>query len=297
MVSAGAVFVGSDRKLRPILRSILYVVLVVLTIVLLGKLLDLILGPPPAGPLPLDAGDLSLAEGFNLVVALIVTGLFAWYERRRIDDYGLPLARALDSPTWEGVAVGVVQALVVAGAMLAFGAMQIHGLGLSGPAIILSALAWLGACLLIGLGEELLIRGYFLQTLWKAVGFWPATAVISAIFAGIHYLLKPGENVWDMIALVSFSVLCCYSVLRTGTLWFAVGLHVAYDYMQLFVIGTPNGGHLPVGRLLDASFNGPAWLTGGPLGTEASWLSLPLDALAFVYIWWRYRQNRNFEPR
>jgi hypothetical protein len=93
------------------------------------------------------------------------------------------------------------------------------------------------------------------------------------------------------------SLLCCYSVLRTGNLWFAVGIHVAYDFMQLFVIGTPNGGHFPVGHLLDASFNGPAWLTGGPLGTEASWLAYPLDALAFAYLWWRFRRNPDFEPQ
>jgi hypothetical protein len=67
--------------------------------------------------------------------------------------------------------------------------------------------------------------------------------------------------------------------------------------MQLFVIGTQNGGQFPQGRLLDATFNGPAWLNGGPLGTEASWLAWPMDALAFAYIWWRYRKNASFRPR
>ena len=91
--------------------------------------------------------------------------------------------------------------------------------------------------------------------------------------------------------------LMCYSVLRTGTLWFAVGFHIAFDYMQLFVIGTPNGKLIPVGRLLNVTFNGPAWLTGGVLGTEASFLMYPMIALAWLYIWWRYRANPALEPK
>ena len=88
---------------------------------------------------------------------------------------------------------------------------------------------------------------------------------------------------------MSISLLLCYTVLRTGTLWFAVRFHVAFDYMQLFVVGTPNGGARPVGHLLDASFDGPAWLTGGTLGTEASWPMYPAIALLWLYVWWRYR--------
>jgi membrane protease YdiL (CAAX protease family) len=294
---ASAAFVlGQDRKLRPIWRAILFVVLTVVVVMpLLNKLLDLILGPAPA--FAFTPSNIAQIEGFNFASALIVTALFAWYERRRIDSYGMPIDRALGSPTWEGVAVGVIQPSIVALAMLAYGAMQVRGVAQPGSASVISALTWLGACLCVGIAEEFLFRGYFLQTLWKAIGFWPASAVVAAIFAGVHYLLKPGENFWDVIALVSFSIVCCYSVLRTGNLWFAVGLHVAYDYMQLFVIGTPNGGHFPVGRLLDASFNGPAWLTGGPLGTEASWFAVPLDLLAIAYIWWRYRKNPDFHPQ
>jgi len=78
-------------------------------------------------------------------------------------------------------------------------------------------------------------------------------------------------------------------VLRTGTLWFAVGYHAAFDFMQLFVIGTRNGSAVPVDHLLDTSFPGPAWLTGGQLGTEASWLTYPLLALAFAYLYVRTR--------
>jgi uncharacterized protein len=102
----------------------------------------------------------------------------------------------------------------------------------------------------------------------------------------------PGENIWDVISLMSLSLFTCYSVLRTGTLWFAAGFHAAFDYMQFFVIGTPNGEQVPEGRLLDVTFQGAAWLTGGVLGTEASWLMYPAIALGWFYVWWRSRAHR-----
>ena len=74
-----------------------------------------------------------------------------------------------------------------------------------------------------------------------------------------------------MITLVSLSLLVRYIMLRTGTLWFSVGFHFAFDYMQLFLIGTQNGALFPVGQL-DVRFSGPSWLTGDVFGTEASFL-------------------------
>jgi membrane protease YdiL (CAAX protease family) len=201
------------------------------------------------------------------------------------------LREALSTRTAEGALVGIVMAGAVAFGMYLLGGLQVHGFAIAGNALALSALAWLGANICVGVAEEFLYRSYFLQTLWRSIGFWPASIVIALLFTADHYFYKTGENVWDVITLMSLSLMVCYSVLRTGTLWFGVGFHISFDYMQLFVIGTPNGDRVPVGRLLDVSFHGPAWLTGGVLGTEASFLMYPLIALCWIYIWWRFRGN------
>ncbi|HEX4081146.1 MAG TPA: CPBP family intramembrane glutamic endopeptidase [Rhizomicrobium sp.] len=237
----------------------------------------------------LSAGSIALGELQNFLTALICTGVFALYERRRVDSYGLPIARALGSQTFEGAVAGIVMAGAVAAGMIALGGMQIRGLAASGSALAISALAWLGANICVGIAEEFFYRSYVQQTLWESIGFWPSATVIALVFAADHYFYKTGENIWDVITLVSLSLLLSYSMLRTGTLWFAVGFHIAYDYMQLFVIGTPNGARIPVGHLLDVRFTGPAWLTGGVLGTEASFLMYPAIALLWLYVWRRYR--------
>lgn len=290
------VFIGSHGKLRAIWRAaIFYAAGEWLVFPLLDRALSL-----AARPLHLTqgftAGNIALSEFANFLTALICTGAFALYERRRVDSYGLPVNRAFSWQTFEGAAAGVIMAGAVAVGMIALGGMQIRGLASSGSALAFSALAWLGANICIGVAEEFWFRSYFQQTLWKSIGFWPATTVIALIFAAEHYFFKQGENVWDVITLVSLSMLLSYTMLRTGALWFAVGFHIAFDYMQLFVIGTPNGSHFPAGRLLDVRFNGPPWLTGGVLGTEASFLMYPVIALLWLYVWWRYRANPPLQP-
>jgi len=282
-------FVGEDRKLRYIWRAAIFFALVTFGFPLLTEpVADWVINRYHIQPV-LNPTNIAFAEGMNLVFALVATGIFAWYEHRSLGSYGLPLRRALGVNTIEGFVVGILMAGVVAVGMIALGGMQIRGLALTGQALALSALAWLGANVLVGLAEELWFRAYFLQSLWKSIGFWPATIVIALVFAALHYFFKDGENVWDVITLLWFSFLICLSVMRSGTLWFAVGLHIAFDFMQFFVIGTPNGNLIPQGRVFDVIFNGPPWLTGGVLGTEASVLMYPVLALATLYVWLRYR--------
>ena len=283
-------FLDDSGKLRPLLRAVLFFVL--------GNFVAPLALAQPFGALAnalhigqeLSAGSVAFYEGMLFIIALLLTWIFGWYEGRRVDSYGLPVRLAFGRLFWEGFAIGVVNAGAVALGMMALGGMTVHGLALHGVALIGAALAWFGCNLTIGVGEEMWYRGYFFQTLWKSLGFWPSAIVIALLFAADHYFNKQGENVWDVITLVSLSLWVCYSVLRTGTLWLAVGYHVAFDYMQLFVIGTKNGDLVPVNHLLDVTFSGPAWVTGGVLGTEASFLMYPLIALMFAYVWWRYRQ-------
>lgn len=237
----------------------------------------------------LTAANAAFYEFQTLLTAVVLTALFGYFEGRRADSYGLPTAQAFRGRFWEGFLVGAVWAGIVALLMIALGGMRVYGLALHGGALLWAAVAWFLANVLIGLGEEAWFRGYLLFTLRKGLGFWTASVVLSLWFVGEHYFFKTGENIWDCITLFAFGMLLCFTVLRTGSLWFAVGLHVSFDYMQLFVIGTRNGALVPAGHLLNATFPGPAWINGGVLGTEASVLMYPLFIAAFIYVAVRFR--------
>jgi hypothetical protein len=216
-------------------------------------------------------------------VILIVTGVAARFEHRRIDSYGLPTNEAFGRFFWNGAIAGLAAIAFVGAGMLITGGMRVHGVALHGAEMITAPVLWLLAMLLVGVMEEYLFRGYALRSLWRGTGFWPAALITSAVFAGDH-LEKPHENAIDIGMIFVLALLLCISVRVTGSLWWAVGWHAAFDFGQLFIIGTRNGGRVPVGRLMDVTFPGPAWITGGELGTEASYFMIPVVLGTFIYI-------------
>ena len=231
---------------------------------------------------------LLLEEILSFIGVVIVTGVFAALERRRIDSYGLPVDCAFRGKFWEGVVLGLLGVAFVAIGMLLTGGMKIHGMGLHGPELFPFAFLWMMTMLLVGLNEEYLFRGYALQTLARGIGFWPAALVTSGLFAGLH-LSKPHENAIDIGIIFVLGLLMCFTLVRTGSLWLAVGWHASFDFGQFFIVGTKNGGEIPVGRLFDVTFPGPAWSNGGELGTEASLFMIPVIIASFIYIDRRYR--------
>src|ERR1043166_1652313 len=69
----------------------------------------------------LSAPSLIVSDGLDLIAVLIVTGVFARCERRRLDSYGLPINKAFGKLFWNGVVAALVAVAFVAVAMLATG--------------------------------------------------------------------------------------------------------------------------------------------------------------------------------
>jgi membrane protease YdiL (CAAX protease family) len=236
-----------------------------------------------------------LIRKFVLCVSVfLVTAIAATLERRRLDSYGLPVEQAFGKFFWKGMFAGLVVVMFVAGAMILTGGIALHGLALHGSEIAKLGLLWLVANVLLGIGEEYAFRGYALKLLWRGAGFWLAAVITSAIFAGDH-LEKPGENAMDIGMIFFLGLILCVSVRQTCSLWWAVGWHAAFDFGQLFLIGTRNGGHMPVGHLFEVTFPGSAWLNGGDLGTEASIFTVPAVIATLIYVIWFLRGRQRVE--
>src|SRR5215470_17808568 len=93
------VLLGPDRKLRMLWRAAIFLWLgnwgVPLVLDPLTGWIAQRLGIEPN----LSAAAVALSELENFVVALICTAIFAWYEGKRVDGYGLPVREALEFRT------------------------------------------------------------------------------------------------------------------------------------------------------------------------------------------------------
>ena len=228
-------------------------------------------------------------ETINLVSVAVATLVLGCLERRALSAYGLPL-RASRAQVGEGVVWGAAAMTSLVGAMWFLGGYTPRGLNMIGGEVLTSLLLWVVGFLMLGVAEELLFRAYPLFTVTRSIGFWPAALVLSVLFSAFH-AGKEGENWVDLLSLLLFGMFAAFTVWRTGSVWFAVGFHAAFNFFGLVVYAAPNAGELLPGRLLVAEFSGPQWLTGGSLGPEASLLAFPLFAALFVLFRLQYRAS------
>lgn len=238
--------------------------------------------------------DLLVGEAVSAAALLVISAILVRLERRRWTWFGLAFEPgALKLFAWGGVwGGGIVTVLMLAswsGGYVSFQGWAEHGTDFWRYLSV-----WLVAMLCVGLGEELQFRGYAQAALTRGMGFWPAAVCLSLLFGGEH-LQKPMENVPDIGNIVLLGLFLAYSVRQTGSIWFAIGFHAAFDFFALSFYGSPNTGNngLPLEHhLMDTRIAGPDWLTGGPQGLEASWLVPPLTLAMFLLLRKLYPQAR-----
>ncbi len=244
----------------------------------------------------LDPMSFIEAETTSLVLVLIATGIMARIERRRFQDYGIPpLHRAFGRDFWMGAVWGIGSTSALIGLIAAFGGYHIVGLAIHGPTLWYFTALWTIANLLIGFAEELQFRAYLLATTADGIGFWATSILLSAGFGALHYFFKPHERWEDFASTGLLGLFMCLTLRRTGSLAFAIGFHAAFDFANLFMWSGQNAGEYAVGHLLQTSWQGPQWVTGGLLGPEASRLVFPVIALMFVVFDRLYRRVK-FRP-
>jgi membrane protease YdiL (CAAX protease family) len=227
-----------------------------------------------------------------LIEVVIATAVMARIERRSFADYGIPVRHAFGANFWIGSIWGFASTAVLIGLIAVFGGYRIGGLAVHGTSLANFLALWLLANLLIGFAEEIQFRAYILATLADGIRFWPAAILLSIGFGALHYFLKPHERWEDFASTGLLGLFMCLTLRRTGSLAFAIGWHFAFDFANLFVWSGQNAGEYAAGHLLNTSWSGPQWLTGGMLGPEASWMVFPVIALLFGIFNWRYREEK-----
>lgn len=157
-----------------------------------------------------------------------------------------------------------------------------------GKTLILSCLIFIFAAA----AEEILFRGYPLQTLTRANLIWLGI-VITSIFFALAHQGNPNQNVGTSVKILAFTNTALAGVwlavvyLKTRSLWLPLGVHWAWNWMMAAVLGLPVSGITKItpNPLLHATDLGPAWLTGGPYGIEGGAACTITLLLSTVFVW------------
>ena len=287
-----AVFLKGDT-VRAGWRLILYAFLVT-TLGFCGLLLLTEFPLPRNGSFSFGYEFLEEAGGFLVVFCAAL--LMARIEKRPVGAYGLPMEGAFRSLFWQGCLFGLVEISAVIGMIAIFGGYSFGPLALHGAEVLSWGLSWTLFFLFVALFEEFFFRGYAQFTMAEGMGFWPAATLLSASF-GLTHLQNFGENNAGAASVMVAGLFWCFTLRRTGSLWFAVGMHAAFDFGESFLYSVPDSGLILPGHLTNAALHGPAWLTGGSPGPEASIFDF-LVLLVFFFVFDRlYPPQRAANPR
>ncbi len=253
----------------------------------------------PRGSLRFISGALA---GF--VALSILVGMLAWGGWLRFDATLLPSGQKLGFAALWGCAFLFV-ACVEEGLFRCYGlftlarginfwwALAIEAV-LCGDTFLRSRSngAW-GVCLIVLLG--------FLPCLTlhrksaPRSGFWQAAWVTSTAFAFYH-TLNSGENWIGIFAAGAMGCVFCLSVRVTGSAWWAIGFHAAWDWAETYFYGVADSGLQGKDHFLGASPVGNVLWSGGSDGPEGSLLVLGVILLLVVFLVAAYGRGQPQAP-
>ena len=124
-----------------------------------------------------------------------------------------------------------------------------------------------------------------------SAGFWQAAWVSSTLF-GFGHTSNNGENWIGIFAAAFIGFVFCVSVWLTGSAWWAIGCHAAWDWAETYFYGTADSGMVAPGHLLATTTGGnPLW-SGGADGPEGSLLIIPIALLILAWLLVVYRRPK-----
>lgn len=236
-------------------------------------------------------------EGLGCALVLLATWIMAKIERCG-RNYGYGGTQKVKLFT-EGVTTGLVLISLLVLILAKTGLLVIDGRLIFGGGVARYGLLWFLAFILVGVFEESLTRGFLLYTLARgfsgfyrsafktkhnvALGFWTAAVILSIIFF-LGHTKNPGESPVGLLSVFLAGMFLSLSVWRTGSLWWGIGMHAAWDWGQSFLFGVPDSGLMAQHHLLATHPQGQPVFSGGTTGPEGSIFIVAVLALGALII-------------
>ena len=229
-----------------------------------------------AAPLPRIPAAIAGSAGVALAGRGLAIVLVRLVDRRPIRALRLGLVRT--AVRWSVIAFAVVAGAVVAGTLLASAlGLTGHSPAARGSLAFAIAMTVVQAFILQGLPEELLFRGYLVQTAAGRLSPWGVLALSSLVFGSIPLVSQsgattPAQRLLFLLIPIGFGALATVVRLRADAVWPAVavhgGFHVTNFAVTLFV--TPS--RETYGTYL-AVIGGVLLVTAGIMACGTGWRS------------------------
>ena len=243
--------------------------------------------------------DESLTSIWNQILNfLVITGSVyvarRWLDKKSFESLGLKLSTQTLFDILAGIGITFVQMGFIYILMLGLGWLTFEGFAWEFDPInvvITSVLSAFVVFIFVGWNEELLSRGYHLQTIASGINLFWGVIISSAVFGLLH--LRNPHATWVSAAGIFFAgVYLAYGYIRTRQLWLPIGLHIGWNFFEGVVFGFRVSG-LDFYALTRIQVHGPELWTGGAFGPEAGLIVLPslLVGAILIYLYSKIRET------
>jgi hypothetical protein len=222
----------------------------------------------------------------TVLLSAAVWGAFTLYTRaaegRAVTEFA---ARGALREWLAGLAIGILVFAAIIGVLGALGVYRADG-----AASASSLVAPFCDATLAGVFEETVCRGVLFRVLEQSLGSYWALLISSVLFGAAH-LFNPNASLLAaaQVALEA-GLLLGAAFMLTRRLWLAIGIHAGWNFAEGGIFGTVESG-TSVHGLLHGTLAGPAWLSGGDFGMEASPIALVVGLAAGLAILARAREQ------
>ena len=146
--------------------------------------------------------------------------------------------------------------------------------------------------ILVGLEEELMSRGYFINALNQMGKPWLSVLISSIIFSLMH-ILNPNIVFLGLLNIFLIGVLFSYMYIKTGNLWMPIGYHISWNYFQGYIFGFSVSGNAVRG--IYNAFPKNNFLSGGEFGLEGGVIATLVILITFLILYYYFERYRKVE--
>ncbi len=238
-------------------------------------------------------GNAFLTLVIGVATAVLAVFVYArvvrWSERRApVEVAGKGAVPAVG----RGLLIGVGMFASVILNIALIGGYRVDGLG-----SVTGAIGLLGFMAAAAVTEELLFRGVLFRIVEERTGTWIALTLTGLVF-GLMHLTNQHASLWGAIAIaIEAGGMLAAAYAATRTLWLPIGLHFGWNFAAAGIFSTEVSGNGATQGLLHGVTSGPALLTGGDFGPEASPYAVVFGLLLTVAFLWLARRRGNLVPR
>lgn len=223
-------------------------------------------------------------QGVQLLFTLIPVYLFRRFiDRRSFCSLGFQFDRPFRRDLLVGMAMGIGLIGLVFLILLGTNNIVVTNIQSPGSTFAIAVVVMM----MVGLGEELIMRGYIQNNLMTSMNKYAALFLTSLLFSAGHFL-NPNASALGLVNIILAGLLLGIYYVHQQNLWLPMGMHFTWNLFQGSVFGSQVSG-VEIESVISFENTGSDLLTGGSFGFEASIITTGVIIVAIAALHLIYR--------